>query len=457
MQQTDLISNYGYDFQCKLIASLLVSNNFLATSYDIIKSDYFESEGFKWTIQIILDYYKQYHSAPNLDVFKVKLSEFTAKDDTLKSEIKSILRDSAKVSDSTDLEFIQNTTIQFCANQALKQAILDSVDYIKAGKTHLIKKCIDDALMVGQSSDLGEDYTSDDAINRRYSENIRNTIPTGWTVVNELMKGGLGAGELGVVVGATGSGKSWLLMHIGASAVKQGFKVLHVTLELDELYTGLRYDSIFTSTASINLTADVVKKKMDSLPGKLKIKWFPTKSLSMAGLKGYINKLRLSEFGNPDLVIIDYLDIMKLPVNSENHLALTAHYEDARGLAGEEKLPIWSASQGSRESYNSDILEADKVAGAFGKIFTADFAMSISRKAQDKASNTARSHIIKNRFGPDGLTLPVSIDTYRGIIEMYNESTKEGKEVQNTMTTSKDYERLKLANKYKSLSGKVDF
>ena len=125
--QHEYISNYGYDFQCKLIASLLVSSNFIAQSYDIIKPDYFESKGFEWVISTILEYYKQYHSSPNLEVFKVKLSDVKLKDDTLKSEIKTILRDSAKKADAEDLEFIQHTTIQFCANQALRQAILENV------------------------------------------------------------------------------------------------------------------------------------------------------------------------------------------------------------------------------------------------------------------------------------------------------------------------------------------
>ena len=148
---------------------------------------------------------------------------------------------------------------------------------------------------------------------------------------------------------------------------------------------------------------------------------------------------------------------MQLPNASENHLALTAHYEDARGLAGEERIPVWSCSQGNKESYNSDVLEADKVAGAYGKIFTADFSMSFSRRKEDKIANTGRAHIIKNRFGPDGLTLPVSIDTYRGIIEIYNESTQEGHNLKKTMKTGKEMERMSLLNKYESLKASVNF
>ena len=451
----EYLSKYGYEFQCKLIATLLVDSNFISQSLDIIKPKYFESKAFEFIIDSILTYYQTYKASPNLEFFKVRLAD--VEDLTLKSEIKSILRDSAKQSDSQDLEFIKETTIAFCSNQALKQAILDSVDYIKVGKPELIRKTIDAALNVGQITDLGTDYDSDDSIEHRYSGISRNPILTGWNSINEITKGGLGPGELGIIVGATGAGKSWFLMHIGAAAVRAGKKVLHVTLELDPSYTSLRYDSIFTGTASVNLSAELVKRTINGLPGKLKIKWFPTASLTMSGLRAYYNKLKISEFGAPDLVIIDYLDIMKLPQMAENHLALTRHYEDARGFAGEEHIPVWSCSQGNKESYNSDVLEADKVAGAYGKIFTADFAMSLSRRAADKVNNTARIHVIKNRFGPDGLTLPAKIDTYRGIIEIYNESSKDGEATKQKMMTEDQFNRLSLRSKYASLKNKIDF
>jgi archaellum biogenesis ATPase FlaH len=451
----EYLSKYGYDFQCKLIAALLVDSNFISQSLDVIKPKYFESAAFEWIIDSILTYYNSYKTSPNLEFFKVKLADI--EDVTLKVEIKSILRDSAKSSDSQDLEFIKETTFTFCSNQALKQAILDSVDYIKAGKPELIRKTIDSALNIGVVTDLGIDYETDESIDFRYSGIVRNPIPTGWEPINELTKGGLGPGELGIVVGATGAGKSWFLMHIGAAAVNAGKKVLHITLELDAAYTALRYDSIFTGTAAVNLNAEIVRNVVEQLPGKLKVKWFPTASLTMSSLKAYINKIKISDFGKPDLLIIDYLDIMKLPAMDANHLALTRHYEDARGLAGEEQIPVWSCSQGNKESYNSDVLEADKVAGAYGKIFTADFAMSLSRRAADKLNNTARAHIIKNRFGPDGLTLPVKIDTYRGIIEIYKESSKAGEGVKQTMMSESEFNRLSLRNKYNSLNNKVNF
>ena len=69
------------------------------------------------------------------------------------------------------------------------------------------------------------------------------------------------------------------------------------------------------------------------------------------------------------------------------------------------------ASQASRSSLDDNIIEAQKVADSYRKIMTADFVMSLSRKATDKVSNTGRFHVIKNRFGADGMTFPSRVDT----------------------------------------------
>ena len=55
-----------------------------------------------------------------------------------------------------------------------------------------------------------------------------------------------------------------------------------------------------------------------------------------------------------------------------------------------------------------------------------DFIMSWSRKSKDKLNNTARAHIMKNRFGPDGITFPCKMDTNTGYIEVYDGTSPDG-------------------------------
>lgn len=427
---------------------------FVSQIYDLLKTEYFDSESIKFLADRSLEYFKKHKKIPTIDVLKVFIDG--VEDKLLKQEIVNTLKEAVKSATASDLDFIKETTLDFCKNQELKSAILESVQLLKTGDYDSIKNIIDSALKIGMNSDIGMDYLENVEI--RYQEDSRHPLSTGWNVIDEITKGGLAAGELGVAIAPSGAGKSWLLSSLGANALKQGKTVVHYSLELSENYTGLRYDCILTgiSLDKIHLHVDKVKETLGQIPGKLIIKWFPTKSVSLMGLRSHLTKLKMLGT-EPDLVIIDYADLLKFG-NSKmaKHEILEALYEDLRGFAGENKIPIWTVSQSNREGLNDDIIEADKAAGAYAKIFPADFVMSLSRKAQDKLSNTARLHIIKNRFGVDGVTFPVYMDTSRGVINVHSETSSKGKEVSNTMTTDSEYNRQRLKQRMSQLNEKVN-
>jgi replicative DNA helicase len=96
------------------------------------------------------------------------------------------------------------------------------------------------------------------------------------------MDGGLGPGELGVVVAPSGVGKTWILTALGASAVRQGLSVVHYSLELSEHYVGQRYDTVFSKIPSANVKErkEEVREKIKALKGNLLIKYFPPKGVS---------------------------------------------------------------------------------------------------------------------------------------------------------------------------------
>lgn len=107
-------------------------------------------------------------------------------------------------------------------------------------------------------------------------------------------------------------------------------------------------------------------------------------------------------------------------------------------------------------SLEEDIIDASKVAEAYSKVMISDFVTSVSRKVEDKIANTGRFHVIKNRFGVDGLTFPASINTTNGKIQVYESSTKDGQEIQFKMDNSEEYLRKQLSQKYENLEKKVD-
>jgi len=449
MENKESLSRYGYSFQTKLIACILSDNIFISQVYDILKDEYFESDSIRWIIHKCFVYYNQYKRIPTLDVLKVYSDKV---DDALvRQEIVNTLRDSIKSVGAADLDFVKDTTITFCRNQELKSAILQSIEYLKAEKYDNIRTVIDAAFKVGMSNDIGLDYLED--IDTRYIEDARKPIPTGWSVMNTLLKGGLSAGDVGMFIANSGVGKSWLLTHIGAHAVKEKMTVFHYTLELNQSYTGLRYDSILTGVPldKLNLHKDSLEGVLKKLDGKLIIKWYPMKSVSLMGIKAHIDRAKMLG-KNPDLVIIDYADLLKYTGKAEqDDKVLKELSEELKGFAGELQLPVWTVSQGNREGLDQDVLEADKISGAYSKMFAYDFVASLSRKRQDKISNTARMHIIKNRFGADGMTFPVTMDTNRGLIEVHDQLSEEGKQTNKRMQKDEQFTRENGKKRYLEL------
>ena len=444
------LSDYGRSFQVKSVVLYMTDNDFIAQVIDILDPKSYQSESLQWIVAQCKDYFLQYKKTISFDTFKIKVQELQS--DLLITAVKEDLKDVYKSMEADDLEYVRDNILIFFKNQTIKAAIMRSVDILETNQDfEAIKTVIDDALKSGVEKNIGHEYFED--FEERYSDEARITCPTPWDVTNDLMQSGLGQGELGVVVAPAGVGKSWVLCKIASHALAMGQNVVHYTLELNENYVGLRYDSILTGLANSNLKyhKEEVLKAIAKLKGELTIKYFPTKSASVNTVSAHLQKML--NFGKKiDLVVIDYADIMKdTSLAKEVRHALGNIYEDLRGLAGETNVPIWTASQANRSALDEDVIEASKVAESYAKVMTADFVMSLSRKIEDKVANTGRFHIIKNRFGPDGLTFPAKINTNTGQIEIYESNTVHGKEQQTKMDNRDRVAREMLSNRYDDL------
>jgi len=442
---TDRLSSYGYAFQIKVITALLTDKSFLQQISDMLQAKYFESDANNWIVTTIQEYFEEYKSSPTLEVMKVKMEKVD--NDVLKTQIVQHLKDAWKYTEAPDLEYIKDQALDFCKNQEIKRAILSSVELLKSGRYDEIKTNIDDAMKAGADKDIGHDYMT--SIEERYTEAVRFVQATPWDVINELLDGGLGKGELGVMVAPAGIGKSWALMNVGADAVKKGKTVLHYTLELNEAYVGLRYDSVITGIANQNLKhyQDDIKEQLEKLKGELIIKHYPTKSVSVMGIRAHVEKCIMQD-KKPDVIIVDYADLIRGHGQEKRH-ELEGIYEDLRGMAGEYEIPVWTASQANRSALEEDVIDASKISESYGKVMVADFVLSLSRKIQDKLAGTGRWHVIKNRFGPDGITLPSKMNLSNGQFNIYTDTSIQGQNTQKQMDNGDNLAKQLLARKYK--------
>jgi len=440
------ISQYGIGFQIKVLSALLTDKKFLQNINDILSDEYFDNSAHKWIIQETLKYFYKYHTTPTLEVFKTELKKID--NEVLQVSVKEQLREAYQSSDD-DLTYIEEEFSNFCRNQQLKKALLNSVDLLKAGDYDSIRGMIDNALKAGQDKTIGHEYNKD--VESRYRENHRVTIATPWSILNEALQGGLGGGDFGLIFGNPGGGKSWTLVALGGHAVKMGYNVVHYTLELGEDYVGRRYDAFFTniSVSKIQEYKDAVQTVTYDLPGNLVIKEYSPGQATISTIESHIEKCRNLGF-KPDLVIIDYVDLLSSKRRSvDKKQEIDDIYISTKGLAKQLNLPVWSVSQVNRSGAKDNIIEGDKAAGSYDKMMVTDFALSLSRKKEDKVNNTGRFHVMKNRYGGDGMTYMASVDTSTGHIEIQSEYDDDAP---TNNVSNEELDRQMLAKKFFELN-----
>lgn len=447
MQETDTLVKYGQSYQSKVVASLITDVKFLEQVSEITKPAFFESQANQWIIGEVQDYFNEYRAVPTMEVFKIKVG--VIEDKILKQTVVEQLKSVYLQVGADDIPYVKKEYLTFAKNQKVKEALLKSVDLLKNGQYEQIIDTMMKASQVGVESDLGLDYIEN--FESILEDVKRDSCSTGWDVIDELMDGGLGGGELGVVMAPSGIGKSWFLSKIACSALQSGHDVLHYTLELSESYVGQRYTTILTNvgTADQKERKEEIVKKIKQVPGRVRIKYYPPQFASAKTIAAHIEKVRQTGF-NPKLIVIDYADLLKSGNGNRDGLyaELGGIYEELRGLSGATGIPIWTATQTNRAAIDHEVIGADSVGDSYKKVQTADFIMSVSRKTKDKLSNTGRIHIVKNRFGPDGMTFPAKIDTFTGVMDIFAANSADGIISQKESKNGEGLEKKLLHKKY---------
>jgi len=412
------LSQYGPTFQTKVMGALLTDRDFLITISESLSDEFFENTSHQWIIKEILKYFNKYHTVPSMDAIKVEVQKID--NEVLKIAIKEQLVQAYRESEQTDIQYIKDEFLGFCKNQQMKKAIVTSADLLVTNDFDSIRQIILNALKVGEVRSIGHEYEKD--VETRYREDNRGPIPFPWEVFNNITQGGYGKGELAIVFGNPGGGKSWAIIAMAAHAAKLGYNVLYYTLELSETYVARRIDANI-----LNIPVDQITKHraeieqiVEGLPGKIKIKEFPSGKTTLDNIEQHIEQLKTQYEFIPDVIFIDYIDLLKN--TARDRLEGTEDiYTSVRGLARELGLPIVTPSQANRTGAKSDIIEGDNIAGSYSKLMIGDIVVSLARNRKDKLEGTGRWHIMKNRLGADGMTFASKIDTSTGNIEIYED------------------------------------
>jgi replicative DNA helicase len=427
------VYQFADGFQMKILSMMARDKTFFAAYKDVLQPKYFRKEVHIDMARILIDYYedelkraslkKTPVNAPTMEVLweeMRKLVDPNKKKKDIRHQYEDCIADILDA-DLSDAEYIKDSVVQFGKDAAMRHAILESVDDLERGDFASINERVGKALRVGDDlSDLGTDYFAEAEERMKLyatgTDGIRR-VPTGLSGLDKVLKGGLGDGELGVIIAPPNRGKSFALINIGAGAVLDGFNVVHYTLEMPEKQVSKRYDQRMTKK-DFNYMRDNSEKVLTALmniqkhnKGKLIIKKYKTGDCTVDTIRSHLTRLWMEKGFKPDLIIVDYGDLIQSRrTYADKRFELESVYLDLRDLGDEYSCPVWTASQANRGALDKKVITIGDLAEAFNKANIADFMCALCQTVEEKRDGVMRWHIAKHRDGEASITLDGDID-----------------------------------------------
>jgi replicative DNA helicase len=424
LQPNDTFGPMGRTYQEKVIQAVIQDPTFAEQVIDVLDPKFFDLKYLEEIAKLVFRHRQDFKTFPSPDLIEIMVQK-ELDNDLVAQQCKEFLKRMKENPLGGDIAYIESTSLDFARRQTLKEAMVVAIDKIEQNDYESISTIIKDALNKGATRDLGHEYMDETGFAKRSKASIRKPIPTGWAIIDKELNGGWERGILVTFIAPTGAGKSMFLVNCGAAAVAQGLSVLYVTCEMADYKIGLRFDSYYSGIAINdvpNQQEEVQKQVKDKAKGGLFIKEFPTKTATVQTIRAYLQRLVATKGFIPDMVIIDYADLLRSSRGFEQkRFELEGVYEELRALAQEFQVVLITADQTNRSGLEMEVVTVAQIGEAYSKATVCDVIMTISRRMEDKQSNCGRLFIAKSRLGRDGVVYPFTLNTATVKVSVLNQ------------------------------------
>ena len=411
----------GESFQFELVHEFFDNREFFEELSVIVDQNMFTDPTLKVIVGVMKNHLDKYGVAPRYDTMSTELRQMARSEKDCEFYL-SVL-EKIKNTSTNNVERLQELGLKFFRQQNIIRVAHEILKIAGDGDTAKYDECVsllNEALTKGLHNDFGESPLSH--LDETLSEDYREAIPTGIKEVDRVLEGGLGKGELGVIIAPSGIGKTSLTTAMASYAAtypcpqnaQQGYKVLQIVFE-DRIkqiqrkhiarICGIEAKDL-SKPEFVNIVKDTVKKYegKEMLDRNLRIVRFPSGEKTAQSIKRFIKTMTNNGF-RPDLVIIDYFECLahEPDRNASNEYEKEGKTMRAfEAMVGELNIAMWIPSQGTKDSINLDLVTMDKIGGSAKKTQIAHIIMSIAKTMADMNENKATIAILKNRAGKSG-------------------------------------------------------
>ena len=435
--------NFGYlgnTFQLQILNNIILYKDFASSIVDVLEPKYFDNQYFKLIMQMTKEYYHKYEHAPSFST----LEQITKSEVTSPMAQKMVLDMITQVVDAPEdgYQYVQEKALKFCKQQELQKVMTKAQKIIDKGDfesyDHL-EEMVREALQVGEVDTGTADVFSN--LDEVLDDDFRHPIPIGITGIDNLLKGGLAKGEIGVILAPTGVGKTTVLSKIANNAFNLGYNVLQIFFEDNPKIIQRKHFTMWTKIAPDNLSLqreDVLEKVRqikENAPNRLILKKLPSDTLTMNQIKNQMRKM-IAEGIKIDLVVVDYIDCIVPDKNlGDEWKSEGSVMRGFESMCHELDIAGWTATQGNRSSISSEVVTTDQMGGSIKKAQVGHVIISVAKSLQQKEMNLATIAITKSRIGKDGIVFEnckfdnemIEIDTDSSVTFLGMEEQKEEK------------------------------
>lgn len=403
--------NFGYlgnSFQIQLLNNIVIDKDFANSIVDVLDPKYFDNQYFKIIMQMIKEYYVKYEHTPTFATLE-QLTKSEISSPMAQKMVFDMLKD-VKEAPIEGSDFVQEKSLKFCKQQELQkvmgkaQKIIDKGDF--ESYDHL-EEMVREALQVGEVDTGTSDVFSN--LDIVLDDDYRHPIPMGVPGIDNLMKGGLAKGEIGVILAPTGVGKTTFLTKISNHAFNLGYNVLQIFFEDNPKIIQRKHFTLWTGIAPDNLSNhrdDVmakVREIKENTKNSLTLKKLPSDTMTMNQIKNQVRKM-IAEGNKIDMIVVDYIDCITPDKNLGDEWKSEGSVMRAfEAMCHELDIVGWTATQGNRSSISSEVVTTDQMGGSIKKAQVGHVIISVAKSLQQKEMNLATIAITKSRIGKDGI------------------------------------------------------
>lgn len=410
------------NFEHILLKNLIINHRFTGKVSNILKEKHFADIANKELFKVILSYYSEYGKSPNLPEIIASVKNIP------NSELKQLIVDQIKViapmEPITNEKFLETQTIEFIKNAMITEALIIGADGIQKNNDTLKQQAytiMEEASRITIDTDLGLEFSDIDRRIEYYKQKLVG-VPSGQSAIDDRIGGGFLIKTLSIVAAPPGIGKSLLMADVASNVIRSGKNVLFIALEMSEFETAKRIDANVLDLPINdlkNLDESVIRNaydKVKDIVGKLFYKEFAAGAFSATNLTALLDTYRIEKGVTFDLVIIDYLGLMKstrINPSVGSYAYVKSIAEEVRGVAVVEGIPIISPAQLNRSAINSLEVENESMAESAGILQTADLILLILQTREMKEAKEYLFKLTKNRFTGDTSSFMMGIDYTR--------------------------------------------